>query len=535
MLGKEEKQISFFDTGFACSHLIKKNSFYAKMREHADSIISDNDFADIYCLTNGRPSVPPARLTKTLILQNYESLSDRQALEMLRLNIAWKYALNVPINYEGFDPSLLTQFRARLIVNNKERMVFRKTLELAKEAGLLKGKIDQVIDSTPMLGAGAVKDTYELIRDGIRKTLLLLDKKTRSKMSLSLKAYGKKDHKPKINWENKKERGELLSLLVLDARKVLSHVDLSSNNEGVDTQLQDTARLLSRILSQDIEEEEDQKPKIKRGVAKDRIISTTDPEMRHGRKSSAGKFNGYKTHVTKDVASDIITNCDISPANTPDGDLTEPLIDEAEKEYQVKTKSLCGDGAYGSGKMRKDMAEKRVELISKAPILKDNGKFTKEDFQIDLEEAKIICPEGKVTEKYHQSKDAQGEVTRTFVFPRKTCENCPKKEECIKAKRTGRTISVGPYEEHLKEARERQKTEEFKRIYNERRPPIERKIAELIRHGLRKTRYIGKRKSRFQALFTASVVNLKLIFKEQAEKHLIFNTIKGMSGTCIDK
>ena len=139
MLGKEERQTSFFDTGFVCAHLIKKNSFYAKMREHADSIISDNDFADIYCLNNGRPSVPPARMTKVLILQHYEGLSDRQALEMLRFNIKWKYALNVPVGYEGFHPTLLTQFRAQLILNHKEKMLFRQTLELAKKAGLLKG------------------------------------------------------------------------------------------------------------------------------------------------------------------------------------------------------------------------------------------------------------------------------------------------------------------------------------------------------------------------------------------------------------
>ena len=292
MLGKEEKQVSFFDTSFVCAHLIKKNSFYAKMREHADSIISDNDFADIYCLNNGRPSVPPARMTKVLILQHYEGLSDRQALEMLRFNIKWKYALNVPLNYEGFDDSLLTHFRARLLTNNKEKMVFRKTLELAKKAGLLKGKIDQVIDSTPMLGAGAVKDTYELIRDGIKKVISLLDKKTRSKMNLCLKAYGKKDPKPKINWDDKKERQELLSLLVSDARKVLSQVDISPEDEDTDTEMKSTARLLAKILSQDIEEDKNRKPKIRQGVAKDRIISTTDPEIRHGRKSSAGKFNG---------------------------------------------------------------------------------------------------------------------------------------------------------------------------------------------------------------------------------------------------
>jgi len=310
MLGKEDKQTSFFDADFACSHLIDRNSFYAKMHDCADKIITDDDFADIYCLDNGRPSVPPARLTKVLILQNYENLSDRKALEMLRLNIAWKYALGVPINYEGFDRSLLVYFRARLLINNKEKMVFKKTLQLAREAGLLKKEVDQVIDSTPMLGAGAVKDTYELLRDGIRKILSLMDKKKKSKINLSLKAYGKRDPKPKINWQDKTERQELLSLLVSDVKEVLSYIDV--NSENIDTQLKDAANLLAKIVAQDIEEDKENKPKIKKGVAKDRIISTTDPEMRHGRKSSSGKFNGYKTHITKDVDSGIITNIDVS-------------------------------------------------------------------------------------------------------------------------------------------------------------------------------------------------------------------------------
>ncbi len=119
MLGKEEKQVSFFDTGFVCAHLIKKNSFYAKMHDLADTIITDDHFADIYCLNNGRPSVPPARLAKVLILKHYESLSDREAIEMLRFNIKWKHALNLSLNYESFHPTLLTQFRARLLTNHR--------------------------------------------------------------------------------------------------------------------------------------------------------------------------------------------------------------------------------------------------------------------------------------------------------------------------------------------------------------------------------------------------------------------------------
>jgi transposase len=523
LLGKEDKQTSFFDTGFACAHLIDRNSFYAKMHDHADEIITDDDFADIYCLDNGRPSVPPARLAKVLILQTYEHLSDRKALKMVRLNIAWKYALSVPVSYEGFDRSLLVYFRARLLVNNKERMIFKKTLKLARKAGLLKEEIDQVIDSTPLLGAAAVKDTYELLRDGIKKILSCMDKKAKSRINFSLEAYGRNDPKPKINWEDKKEREELLSLLVSDAREVLQHVD--TDKEDIDPKLQEAANLLAKIVSQDTEEDETGNLKIKRGVAKNRIISTTDPEMRHGRKSSAGKFNGYKTHATKNAHSPIITNVDVSAGNCPDGDMAEKLLDEIETECGIKTKSLTGDGAYGSGKMRERMDERNTELIAKAPALKDTGKISKEEFEVDLEKEKVTCPEGKTTTKCNRSKNAEGEVTRTFVFPKEVCDTCPRKSGCTSAKNTGRTITVGPHEEYLRDARARQKTEEFKKIYNKRRPPIEAKIAELIGHGLRKTRYIGVRKSRLQALFTATVVNIKRIFKEQGEKRLIFDTI----------
>jgi len=516
MLGKEDKQTSFFDTDFACSHLIDKNSFYAKMHDLADKIITDDDFADIYCLDNGRPSVPPARLTKVLILQNYENLSDREAVKMVRFNIQWKYALDVPIDYEGFDRSLLAYFRARLLINNEEKTVFKKTLELAKEAGLLKEEVDQVIDSTPMLGAGAVKDTYELLRDGIRKVLLSMDKKTKSRINLSLKAYDKGDHKPKINWDDKKERSELLSLLICDVREVLLHVDV--DKENVDTQLKGAVNLLAKIVSQNIKKDKKGKPKIRKDVAKDRVISTTDPQMRHGRKSNSRKFNGYKTHIIKDVDSDIITNIDVSAGNCLDGDMAEPLMNEAKEEFGVKTKSLCGDGAYGSGKMRKKMSGKEIELISKVPPVTDTGKLSKEEFDIDVKKEKVVCPEGKVAKMCYKSKDEEREITRTFVFSKEVCNACPRKDECTSARNTGRTIKVGPYEEYLQKAREIQRTKGFKEIYNKIRPPVERKISELIHHGLRKTRYKGKRKSRLQALFTAAGVNLKKIFKEQEEK-----------------
>lgn len=528
MLGKENRQTSFFDTDFVCAHLIDKKSFYAKMHHLSDKIVTDEEFADIYCLNNGRPSVPPARLTKVLILEHYENLSDRGALENVRFNIKWKYALDVPLDYEGFDRSLLAYFRARLLINKKEKMIFKKTLQLAKEAGLLKKKVDQVIDSTPMLGAGAVKDTYELIRDSIRRVLSLVDKKTKSKMSLLLKVYGKNDSKPKINWEDKKERGEFLSILISDAGEVLSHLNL--DREDVNPELKDRATLLAKIICQDTEKDEEGKPQIRKGVAKDRIISTTDPEMRHGRKSKSGKFNGYKTHLTKDTESDIITNIDISAANSSDEEMAEPLLNEAKQEFKVRTKSLTGDTAYGSSAMKEKMNKKKIKLFSKVPSARNSKNISKDEFKIDLEKEKVTCPEGKTTSKCYKRKNVKGENTRFFVFPKEVCQLCARRGECYAAKSSGRTITTGPNEEYLQKMRVRQQTEQFKKIYNQRRPPIERKIAELIYHGLRKTRYIGKRKSRFQALFTAAVVNLKRVFKEQENETITLDIAEAITA-----
>ena len=514
MLGREMQQVSFFDPSFVCAHLIDKKSFYAKMREHADSIISDNDFADIYSPDNGRPSVPPARLAKVLILQHHDNVSDRQALHMVRLNIAWKYALNVPLDYAGFDPSLLTVFRARLLCHQKEKLLFRKTLKLAKEAGLLRGQIDQVIDSTPMLGRGAVKDTYELIRDGIRSTLRLVDPKARASFSLSLACYGKKSAKPKIDWDDTEQRQELLSSLVADARNVLSCLTLNESEDETSPELAQAARLLSRILSQDIDEDKDEHPTIRNGVAKDRIISTTDPDMRHGRKSSSGKFNGYKAHITKEVTSDIVTSITVAPANRPDGEETQKLLTEADQDTSLHTRSVCGDGAYSSGAIKETLHRHGIQLISKVPACTNGTRISKEHFHLDLAKKEVICPQGKKAERCSRTKDGH-----VFTFSRTTCQTCPRRHECTTATRTGRTITVGPYEEYLRQARQYQKTDAFKTLYHTRRPAVERKISELVHHGLRQSRYRGMRKSRLQAFCIAAVVNLKRIFKEQKARY----------------
>src|SRR3982750_4991615 len=162
MLGGADRQQGFFDAAW-CSDLLPEDSIYALLAEHGDRIVKDEDFAECYSERQGRPSIPPSLLAKVLLLAYREGLSDERAMEGLRFDLRWKVALDLPIDHPGFHPTSLVKFRARLLLHGKERIVFERSIELATELGLLKGSVEQIVDSTPMLGAAAIQDTVTLV------------------------------------------------------------------------------------------------------------------------------------------------------------------------------------------------------------------------------------------------------------------------------------------------------------------------------------------------------------------------------------
>ena len=119
----------------------------------------------------GRPSIPPAQLPKVLLLQYRTDASDEQAMERAAWDLRSNIALGLAVDREGWHPTSLTKFRARLLLHKLERVVLERTLELAEELGMLCGPVEQIIDSTPMLGAAATQDTVRLVRHGVRELL----------------------------------------------------------------------------------------------------------------------------------------------------------------------------------------------------------------------------------------------------------------------------------------------------------------------------------------------------------------------------
>jgi len=515
MLGRKKTQLSFTDIdvlqAWEQKPIVPENSIYYGLSQASD-IFKDELFADAYSFS-GRPSIPPSRLIKVLLLQFYDKVSDREAENRARYDLRWKVALGLSIGESGFDYCALSRFRARLLLHKKERKAFEEILGAAIAKGLLPGSCaKQIVDSTYMLGAGAVQDTYTLIRTAIRKLLKVVGQRIDIRVLLSKPLnldYQSKD-KPKINWEEPSERNKILNELYEDSLNIIDAADKLKLNK----QEQETRDILATVAVQDIEQQADRTVKIKKGVAKDRIISTNDPQMRHGRKSSARLFDGYKTHTAIEPGNNFITEIEITPGNAHDSEALAPLV-EKQPEAKKPDKILC-DMAYGTGKNREDMEDRQIKLI--CPVPNDNGRngcFPKSAFKIDLETQTCQCPAGKLSaEKIYDKKTNQLKV---FAFSPEQCQDCPFLNQCTKSKKGRRTVTVNQYEKYIQEARDFQKTEEFQNEYPE-RSKIERKQAEMVHHGLRQARYIGTAKVYLQSLLIGTIVNFKRYWKLINEK-----------------
>jgi hypothetical protein len=267
-------------------------------------------------------------------------------------------------------------------------------------------------------------------------------------------------------------------------------------------------------LIQDIKETSDGKAEIVKGVAKDRIVSVTDPEMRHGRKSAHQRFDGHKATVVADAETGLISDVDILPGNAHDSQNVMEVVERCEEAMGQKVEEVIGDSAYGSGGVRHQLAESGRHVVARVPPLPPTGKFTKRDFKIDEKHDRVTCPAGHVCDDFSVVSSNSGsgrdkQKRKRFTFDAKVCSACPLRSKCV----TGiapRSITLHPQEDLLQSARDFQRTPEFRKEYSL-RIVVEHRIARLIQLGMRKARYFGRRKTLFQVLMAAAVANLTLI------------------------
>jgi hypothetical protein len=509
VLGRVDPQASFWDTGFAVGHLVDGESFCAKLARHGERLVSDEDFAGCYAPPGrGRPSIPPSVLMRAVLLALHDGTSDRESARRVRMDLGWKHALGLPLDHPGFHPTTFSVFRSRILLHDADERLFRRVVRRAVEAGVLPRRSLQLVDSSAVLGAGAVCDTYELLRRGVGQLVRAaweqsLSKALRRKLARYLKAS-----KPRIDWHDPAARRAELGRMVAAADRLLAATAGRS-------ELTDAAELLGRLVDQDVDRTppDGGGPKLKRDVAPDRIVSTRDPDMRHGRKSRQQRFDGYKLHVAEVPGSELVTAVDVTPANTPDGQVAAALVRQATSNGAAP-RELVGDMAYGTGDVRAEVAQAGARVVARVPPHANAGRFGKHDFAVDLsnpDRPQATCPAGAVaTEVRGNDRDRRGRSRATLFFPASACGPCPLRARCVGG--TGpRTLMLNHHEGLLQQARAAERVPRVRRKLR-RRPVIERKIAHCKRHGMGKARWVGRRKVLLQARLTATLVNLERLF-----------------------
>ena len=501
-LGVADRQGDLLDdVNRFCGESLAENSVYAVLHRERDRLFPDEMFADVFS-DRGRRSVPPSVVATVMVLQRLEGLSDREAAERYTFDARWRYAAGVGGYDTGgwgrFAHTVLVDMRARLAASVDPRRIFAVTVQAASAAGLVGAK--RVLDSTPLYDAVATMDTITLIRSAIRGLLRVADDDLERELRVVLVSgddYASAS-KPQIDWDDTEARVALIDSRARDAFACLLLLD--GRHLGIE--VADAAELLATVVGQDLEETDDGTFGIARRVAKDRVISTVDPEARHGHKTKARGFDGYKGHVAVDPDSELITDTVVGAGNAGDASVAEDLIDDLLNDDDIADgdgddgdggdrPTVYGDAAYGAGEFLDHLAENDIDSRCKTqpPAPRPGGLFTKDRFAIDLTADTVTCP-NDVTVTIRRAALGGG-----IAYFAEHCITCPQRAECTNAD-GGRTIRVGVHEQRLADARAQQQDPDWVDDYRATRPKVERKLGHLMRrrHGGRRARVRGTRK-----------------------------------------
>ena len=499
--GSAPRQADLFrDTSSFVEPLVRSDSIHALLARECHALFPDALFDDLFALNVGRRSVPPMVVAVVMVLQRLEGLCDREAVERFTFDARWKYACGgLPFDYPGFAHTVLVDMRARLARSEHPNRIFERTLEVARAAGLV--GVRRVLDSTPLYDAVATMDTVTLVRSAVRGVLAASGEREPALRSVLRRDDDyRSGGKPACDWDDAAARAALVDALARDGEAVLAALE----GEPLAPALSEAATLLATVLGQDLEDGPDGRIRIARRVAPDRVISTVDPDTRHGHKTQAKGFDGYKGHVALDPDAELVTAVAVSAGNAGDASVALALLTDDLAEAMTAARPVVyGDAAYGTGPLLEALdAAGAVSRLKVQPANGVPGHFTKDNFAIDLEARTVTCPAGQVARFNRHGSGFQ-------VRFRAACAACPLASRCTTSA-SGRKIEIGPHEARLAQGRAATHDPAWLADYRATRPKVERKLAHLVRrrHGGRRARVRGTLKVGADFSLLAAAVNL---------------------------
>jgi len=492
--------------------LLRPDSPYRLVGEQVYEQYDEADYVDLYH-AEGKPAISPVLLSFVTAFQYMENLSDREAAEAVRVRLDWKYALHLPLDYAGFNFSVLSEFRYRVIEHRAKARLFDCLLEQLQGLGLIERRGRQRTDSLAVLTRVRDLNRLELVVETLRlavRALLAVDPIwTRATVPPTWEErYGERCVASRLS---KEERKTLESEVGQDGQWLLGRLQ-AETTPAVLRELPEV-QTLSTVWSQQFEVIEGkvvyQAPGPYDGTT--RVQTPHDPEARYSKKGKQS-WVGDKLQVTEtddEGYPHLITDIAMTSSVETDAVALEGIQARLEARDLLPEEQL-GDAAYISGPNLARSQERGIDLIGpvpkgQSPQARMPDGCTQDQFRVDWEANVAICPAGQMSNKgiQHSSGGTQ------FRFRKAACQTCPLRSRCCSGT-GGRTITISPYHDLLQAARARQETEDFKVVYRQHRGGVEGCLSALVRgHGMRKKRYIGQAKGHLRALFTGAAVNLR--------------------------
>lgn len=492
---------------------------YFTLREELQIIYSNEIFKDLFSV-KGQPAESPWRMIMVSILQYAEGLSDRQAADAVRARIDWKYLLALPLEDKGFDYSVLSEFRGRIIAGQKEEQLLEQLLERFRERGLVRERGKQRTDSTHIQAAIRRLNRLELVGETMRAALNCVAEVAPEWLKLRVPSDWYDRYGPRFSdWRLPKEemeREKLALQIGQEGHQLLNWMAAADTPATIRQQAE--VKIMYRVWIQQYYTQgetvswrsSDNLP-----PAEVAIASPYDPDARASQKRET-RWVGYKTHLTETCDDDLphfIVHVETTPSTTQDEQMTEHIHQDLATSHLSPGEHLVDRGYVTTAILKKSQQTPTLELIG--PIRIDSSwqasqakGFDLSHFTINWEKQTVTCPQGHNNQSWRLSKDKAGLPKIAVRFATRTCQGCPVRTDCTHG--DSRCVYFKPKEdfEILQWARQRELSHSFQKRYAK-RAGIEGTISQATRtFDLRRSRFYGLEKTHLQHILIAIAINL---------------------------
>ncbi len=547
MIPKSQKEQKIpAETARIAKAAFPKGSIAIRVRDELGEIYEDEEFVEIYP-SKGQPAASPAMLALVTVLQFMEGLTDRQAADAVRSRIDWKYALGMELSDAGFDFSILSEYRGRLIEGQAEEKLLNRLLQAFQARGLLKARSRQRTDSTYVLAAIRNLNRLELVGETLRNalntlTLCIPDWVKSTVKSEWYERYGRRFdsmHHPTSG----RARDELAQQIGEDGQYFLERIYAQDAPGGLSS-ISAVETLRQVWLQQYYVKHTGGESALKLRQIKDlppshkRIQSPYDIQAQYATHNDMD-WIGYKVHITEtcdeDASIHLITSSKTDLATQQDVEAPSAVHEALKQKGLLPSSHLVDAGYIGADVMVEAKQIYQIDLIGPATKSQDvswqareQTGFDASKFSINWEAKYVTCPRGKQSVKWVDNcKDRTNNATIHVAFARQDCQACPARLLCTRSKTEGRNMQLRPQPQYeaLQHARAYQDTEAFKIAYRP-RSGIEGTISQGVRaFQMRRTRYIGLAKTSLQNIAIAAAINLSRFSDYLCDHHPVHQRI----------